>query len=249
MRTNLLWLGLVGQAAASAAGVQFEGRYWITDTNAQVRVERGSIGTDLDLKKDLGVEDQNLPDLRFTISQGRSRIRFGFSRTSYSGDREVARTFAFAGRTYTFGTRVVSDVDVTHVRVGWAFQFIEAGEGRVRFGTLVQGHGFVVNTLLDAPNLRPPVREEERLGAGVPTAGLILDINPHDVVNVFGEFSGISVGRYGYFVESEFGARVLPVGNLSLTAGYRIFNLHAKYEPDFARLRIRGPFVGAAIRF
>jgi hypothetical protein len=34
-----------------------------------------------------------------------------------------------------------------------------------------------------------------------------------------------------------------------LTAGYRTFNLHVENSPDFARLHIGGPFVGAGFRF
>jgi hypothetical protein len=61
--------------------------------------------------------------------------------------------------------------------------------------------------------------------------------------------SGMKAGSYGYFVESDAGVKVYPWRHLVVTAGYRTFNLHVESTPDFARMRMRGAFVGAGVRF
>ncbi len=45
---------------------------------------------------------------------------------------------------------------------------------------------------LRGPNLNPPVDERENVSVGLPTLGLAMDINPHRMVNIFGELSGFS---------------------------------------------------------
>ena len=69
------------------------------------------------------------------------------------------------------------------------------------------------------------------------------------MVNIFGELSGFKLGKYGYFLNSDFGVKIRPASNVFFTAGYRNFNLNVKNSPDFARVELRGPFVGGGVRF
>lgn len=109
--------------------------------------------------------------------------------------------------------------------------------------------GFWVDTSLEAPNMVPPVRESEEFAIGLPTIGIALDINSHKIVNAFAEISGLTAGKYGYFFDGEAGIKIIPIKNLSITGGYRIFDIKAKNEPDYAKLKISGPFIGATLRF
>jgi hypothetical protein len=76
-----------------------------------------------------------------------------------------------------------------------------------------------------------------------------MNITPHRAVDIYGQVGGLKAGDYGHFVSSEVGVKVTAFRHLLLSAGYRTFNLHIESEPDFARLRLRGPFVGAGLRF
>lgn len=230
--------------------VEFEGRYWITGLTAKAKVTEDGIGTDIDFKADLGLKDKNFPEGRFTWYTGpKSKLRFAYTQISYSGDKNAERTIEFGGETYAVGTRVITDLDVKYLRLGWAWQFINVADGKVKFGTLLEAKGFWVDTSLEAPNMFPPVKESEKFAIGLPTIGFALDINPHKVVNVFAEISGLPAGKYGYFLDGEAGVKVIPLKNLSIIGGYRIFDIKAKDEPDYARLKISGPFIGATLRF
>jgi hypothetical protein len=83
----------------------------------------------------------------------------------------------------------------------------------------------------------------------LPTLGSALDINPHKIVNIFAEVSGMYAGEYGSFLDGEAGVKIIPIKNLSVLGGYRIFYLKAEDDSDFAKLKISGPFVGATLRF
>ena len=230
--------------------VEFEGRYWITDLTAKAKVTESGIGTDIDFKADLGLKDEDFPDLRFTWYTGpKSKLRLAYAQVAYSGDKNIDRTIEFGGETYTVGTRVITDLDVKYLRLGWAWQFINIAKGKVKFGTLLEAKGILVDISLDAPNLPTPIKESEKFVGGLPTVGAALDINPHKVVNVFAEVSGIYAGKYGYFLDGEAGVKIIPIKNVSVVAGYRILDFKAEDDPDFAKLKISGPFLGATLRF
>jgi hypothetical protein len=78
---------------------------------------------------------------------------------------------------------------------------------------------------------------------------LALDIQPWRWIDIYGQAAGMDLGSYGYFIGSDAGVKVTAWRHLLLTAGYRTFNLHVENSPDFARLHIGGPFVGAGFRF
>ena len=83
----------------------------------------------------------------------------------------------------------------------------------------------------------------------MPTLGLAIDIVPHRAVEIFIEGSGLDAGDRGSMFDVEAGVRVFPLANLGLLASYRILDLRLDDDPDYARLRIEGPFVGLSVRF
>lgn len=242
-------LATIGVATADTK-VEFEGRYWITDLTAKTKVTENNIGTDVDFKSDLGVKDENFPEGRFIWYTGpKSKLRLAYTQISYNGDKNVERTIEFGGETYIVGTRVITNLDVKYLRLGWVWQFINVAEGKVKFGTLLEAKGFWIDTTLEAPNMVPPIKESEKFAIGLPTIGAALDINPHKIVNIFAEISGLPGGKYGYFFDGEAGIKIIPIKNLSIMGGYRIFDIKAKDKPDYAKLKISGPFIGATLRF
>ena len=241
---------LLGQSSFERQNsVEFTGRYWIPQMASRIRVEQAGFGTDIDTHADLGMQDTNFPEGGFTWQRGRSKLRFEYTPIDYSGDQNVSRTVVFRGRQYTVGTRVVSELEVQHLQLSWAYQFISAHNGVFRLGPMIEADGFIMRGSLAAPNLATPFSQSEDLKAGLPTVGLALDIQPHRAVDIYGQVSGMQAGSYGYFVGSDSGVKVRTWKHLLLTAGYRTFNMHIESTPDFARMRMRGPFVGAGFRF
>lgn len=214
---------------------------------SRIRVGANGLGADIDAQRDLGVADTNFPGGDFTWRRGRNRVRFSYLPIDYTGDQTVTRTILFRGQSYTVGTRVVSELEVEHLQLSWTNQFIRAGEGKFRIGPMLEADGFLMHSSLQAP--AAGFGQTEDLKAGLPTVGVAIDIQPVPWVDIYGQVSGMKAGSYGYFVESDSGVKVYPWRRLVLTAGYRTFNLHVESTPDFARMRLRGPFVGAGFRF
>jgi hypothetical protein len=136
---------------------------------------------------------------------------------------------------------------MSHARLSWTWQFLEAAEGRFRLGPLVEAHGMWFDASLAAPQLN--LRASDKRVVGYPTVGLALDASPHGRLAVFAEASGISAGDYGYTYAGEAGVRVQPMRHVGFTAGYRLFRVDPRFDPDYARVKVAGPFVGAFVTF
>jgi hypothetical protein len=230
--------------------LEFEGRYWFTDLEGRVKVTDADIGTDINLKRDLDIEDEGYPEVRLTWYTGKkSKIRLAYTQVDYDGDANIQRTILFDGTTYNVGTRVVTDLDIKYVRIGWAWQFINIDNGFLKLGTLIEGKGFWGKTTLEAPDLVPALREKEKFVFALPTIGAALDINPHKMLNIFAEGSGLTAGRYGYMYDAEVGMKLIPIRILSIIGGYRLLGFKAEHHDDFAKARVHGPFVGVTVRF
>ncbi|HUK13775.1 MAG TPA: hypothetical protein VLW17_10795 [Thermoanaerobaculaceae bacterium] len=246
-------LGLAA-GAASAQSIELEGRYWGPTLTSTVKVTGGQTGLpngidQLDLKSDLGVKDENLHDWRVNLATGpHSRLRVGYVSMDYHGDRDVERTIVFNGQTYAVGTRVLTDLSLKYWRYGWIWQFLHDPAGIVKFGTVVEAKTVDVDAALAAPALAPPVDERKKFTATLPSLGLALDIDPTPRVNVYAEATGISAGKHGYLVDAEGGLKLRPLPGFSLLVGYRYLDIDAKDDPDFAKLREAGPFVGASLK-
>jgi hypothetical protein len=124
------------------ANLDLEGRYWMPQMSANLRVERGGSGTDIDARRDLGTPDTNFPQGAVTWTHGRNLLSFTYTPIDLTGDQTVSRTIVFRGVSYTIGTRVQSDLEVRHLELRWAFQFIRLADGRVRLGPMIEADGF-----------------------------------------------------------------------------------------------------------
>jgi|Deesub1362B_J571_1020462.scaffolds.fasta_scaffold04145_4 hypothetical protein len=235
-------------ASAQDAKIALEVQYWMPELTARGKVVVNNTGTDIDFKRDLAIEDENLPGGNLVWYTGpNSRIRLGYTQISYSGDKHVEQTIEYGGKIYTFGTRVVTDLEVRYIRLGWIWQFVNIAERKVKFGSLLEVKGFWVDTSLKAPDFNIAASKEFTMG--LPTIGVALDINIHRIVNLFAEASGLPAGEYGYLIDADAGIRIIPQKNICIVGGYRSFDIKVKDDPNYAKLKISGPFVGITLRF
>lgn len=233
---------------AQDAIAEFEGRFWITDLDAKVRVVESGIGDKFDLKSDLGIKDEDFPEARFYWhTAADSKIRFTYTQAEFEGDQAVSRSIQFEGQTFTAGSRVVSDLDIKYFSLGWIWQFLNFFNNKVKLGPLLDLKAINAKVSLDALDLG--IKESEDFWGGLPTVGLALNFTPVKSADLFAEASGISAGDIGYFFDIEAGVKITPVKYCSIVAGYRMMSLKAEDSSDFAKINLDGPFVGVTLKF
>jgi hypothetical protein len=251
---------MVSWTLAQDAAWEFEGRYWMPDLKAKAKIEKSNIGSDINFKSDLGIKEENFPEGRVIWNLGEDNlIRLFYTQANFKGDQTLTRSFDFNGKTYTAGTKVTSKLDLQYFGLGWIWQFLNMADEKVKLGTVLELKGIAGKASLDAQALA--LNESADFIAGLPTAGLALEISPfkqgkpYDNENfwkstkLYAEASGMSAGKYGYFIDSEAGLKLVPFKYFSISGGYRYVSLKAENKPDYAKVELKGPFVGASIRF
>jgi hypothetical protein len=247
----ILVLPLFG--ACASPFIEFQGQYWAPDFSFEARIIDDdaviTTGTNIDFVDDLGLpKSDNFPGGRLRLFTGdKSWIRLDYVPFSWDGDNNLTRTLEFNGEIYTAGARVMSEFDMAYGRFGWGYQFIDIGDGIFKLGTLLEAKAFDLHMKLDAPTIA--ISEEEDFAFGLPTLGLVMDINPVEFINIYAEGSGIRVGSYGTMYDAEAGLRYIPVKWVTITAGYRVLHLDIEVEDNEADLHLCGPFIGGSIRF
>lgn len=235
-------------AFAKEETAEFEGRYWVTDLDAKVRVVESGIGEKFDVKSDLGIDDENFPEARFYWHTGpNSKIRLTCTQAKFEGDETVSRSIEFEGQTFTAGARVISELDIKYFSLGWIWQFLNFCNEKIKLGPVVDLKAVNAKVSLDAPDLG--IKESEDFWGGLPTVGLALNIMPVKKLDLFAEVSGIPAGEIGYFFDIEAGVKITPVKYCSIIGGYRMISLKAEDSSDFAKINLNGPFVGATLKF
>ncbi len=244
-----MFLGAGSAAWASQPAIELEGLYWMPSLSGHVQVfDSSAVATDIDLKNDLMMGNKDFPEVRLIWHTGEdSWLRLSYIHLSYSGDNpDLSTPIVFSGHTYDVNSHVTSSLKLDYASLGWAWQFINI-KNVLKFGTLLSAKGFWTSASID--DLTAGVSESKNMDFGLPTIGAALDIRPVRPVDVFGEFSWITAGKYGHLYDAEGGLKITPFRYLSILGGYRIFDMTAKDNSDFASVRFEGPFAGASLRF
>jgi hypothetical protein len=228
---------------------ELEGIWWFSNLKATLNV-----GTQIDAKSDLGLNDTQFAEGRFTwFINDDHRIRLAVAHISNDGSASVQKEFEFHGTTFPVGASINSKSDFTYSRLGWTWEFINIDKNTFKFGTVLDVDWFTlepkINGTLDVNNNTTQLEASKKFNVVIPTIGLAADYNPVKYINIFANGGGMAAGKYGYAFDGEVGVKVIPVPWLSIKGAYRYMELKAKSDSDFAKVTYNGPYVGVTIRY
>ncbi len=230
--------------------IEIEVRPWVTDLESNIKISSGDSegGTELDFKHDLNVGDDDFVDVRVSYqATSRSKIRLSYVQMDFSGEKTLAQALSFGGRTFAVGSRVETGLDAELIRLAWIRQMINKEYFQIDGIVEVKGLSLVVN--MHVPSTEVNQRDTSTLV--VPTVGVAVNVKPFSVINVFGEVTGLYIdqGEYGYTYDAEAGIRIIPFEHVNIIGGYRVLKINLEDAPDFAKLRLEGPFISVVVRF
>ena len=228
--------------------IEFEGRYWFPELSGSAKAVSVNVGSGVDYKDDLGLKDEGIPEGRITWYPGSNhRIRLSYFQVGYDGENTLEKTITFRGREFTAGTTIQSSGDIKDLKLGWAWQFINLADGKIRLGPLVEaGVAWVDYSVKDTTT---PLKTEKSYTVPVAAIGFAFNVAPWKWMDGFLDLSGLYAGKYGHTLNVEGGLKIISIKNVSVLAGYRYSDLKYENSPDFVKLRLTGPFVGATLRF
>ncbi len=230
--------------------LELEGRYWIPKLKANLKLSDYNtmgveiLGTDINIKDDLGIKDENFFSGRLILKLGNSKIRFSYLPIRYEGDKQVTQSVSFGGTTYTAGTTVKTELKADMYDLTYEYDALKTELGFL--GIIIGVKYFDLYAKLESTGFK----EEGKGQAPIPVIGLAGRIYPIKYFNVSGEITGLTVGKASIY-DAEAAININPIQYVGISGGYRIirFSAEGDNEKDKATLRLHGPFVALMVRF
>lgn len=242
-------LALFAPAAPAAAEVLVEARYWPAELSGRLDLENlrnNEFFAGVDPIEDLGLEEDGIYEARLVFRPGRRTVvRLAWQPLAFSGDETIV------GRVGSLEVtpRVRTDLDLDYVRLAFAWQFLASSDGRYRVGPMIEVKGFQGEASVAVDNPIVPLVRTTEFETGLPSVGLMLDLEPSERVHVFAEASFLVDTDEGDLTDAEAGVRFFVTRSFALTAGYRQITIDIEDASDTLEIDIDSLFVGGAFRF
>lgn len=226
--------------------------FWDPNPDLVVSSEAlGIPGDDVDLVKDLGIENARFRTLNVVLRPGRKhKFRFEYLPLKWDAEAVVPRDFVFNGQRYRVGLPVNTDAKLTTYRWGYEYDFFYQERGYI--GLLLDAKYTDVDVSLDSPIGREFTDSVGVIpGIGVAGRGYVAkNVSVTGEVTYFRIPEKVGKGDFGgRYLEYNFYSTVNFTHNVGAQIGLR--SIHAEYFEDFdaGDLKLRGWFFGGVFRY
>lgn len=241
----IVFLASVLAGSTAHALVDVDARYWFSNLDSKVKATSGGvIGTDIDLVKDLGLDDKKgFLEGRVTLELGSHKLRYAFVPLKWDGSTTITQAITFGGQTYSASTPVDSTLKLDYHRLAYEYDIIDMLNNRL-------GVIFEVKYLNGAARLKSSTLDEsQNISAPFPTVGVTAQVGLPFLISAGGEVTGLYAGNNIYLFDAEAGVNVKPAPFVVISGGYRVFKLHVEKNDDRADITVSGPYVNLKADF
>lgn len=240
-----------GPNASTGHLISFRPAVWVPEIDGAVSLENVfGLATDLDLGRDLDVDDES------TEFSGELNLRLGshdlwisgFS-FSASGRTTISQGIVFGDLSAVVSETITTDIDLETFRVQYGFALLDLGSAGPRLSITVAANFYNLEASLESATtgLRDAIDED----IPFPSVGAHLEIGfadflfSADVTALFVAISDIE----GSFIDASAALSWSPMPNVSIFGGYRAIQIEADASDFNFDPTLQGPFAGVEIRF
>jgi hypothetical protein len=226
--------------------------FWRPTADMKISSEGfGLAGTEIDLKKDLGLTDQSFRALQLTLRPARShKFRLEYIPIKYEQTANLNRTVVFNGQAYTIGIPVNSSLDWKAWRIAYEYDFVVKNQGFAGF--IIEAKYTDVSVTLATP-LIPTQFAHAR--APIPALGGIGRVYVVPNISITGEVSGFKLPssidkRYGaHYVDVNIYGTVNFNNYVGAQVGFRSLDVFYLVKSDTGSLTMKGLYFGIIARY
>jgi hypothetical protein len=239
-----------------ATGEQFhiEGAagFWWPSANMSIASESlGIVGSTIDFKTDLGLQDRRLNEVRLMVRPARKhKLRFQYIPIEYSQDDfTIRRNITFNGQLYRVGLPVQSKLYWKAYRFAYEYDFISRNRG---FGGIILE---AKHTDVQASLRSPIVEEFIHARAPIPTIGGIARVYVVPNISITGELTGIKIPdsiseEYkAHYADLDIYGTVNLTNNAGVQVGYRTIDVGYLVKKDSGSFVLKGLYTSVVLRY
>lgn len=235
--------------------IEAEADLWMPTAEMTIASQSlGILGTEINLKSDLGMADKHFPALSLQLRPSRShKLRLNYVPIKYDGNTSLTRNVVFNGQLYAAGAIAVSTLDWKAYRFGYEYDFVTKDQGFAGF--ILEAKYTDVRVQLDAISLRGQISEFAHARAPIPAIGGIGRVYVVPNISITGEVTGFKIpdsvdGRYNaHYVDVDVYGTLNFSNNIGVKAGYRSLDLGYLIKTDKGSFVLKGLYFGAVLRY
>jgi len=244
----LLLAILLSPLSSLAFEIGARGYYWFPSLDGTVKVDEANIiGTTIDFKDDLGIEDEDYPSGEVFVGFGRHHLSLTYTNIDYSGSNTLTRTIVFKGETYVINSLVTSSIEYQMIDFHYQYDFLDLENVLAGFslGGILQvkyldGEVSLKTTGLD---------EKEDFIIPIPMVGLNLHIGLiSDILEI--RLRGTAMTYSGNTIyEIMADISLTPFPFIDIHGGYKSFVIDIDEDDVMFDYDMSGPYVALTVSF
>ena len=231
--------------------IEFGFNLWNPEPNIVIASESlGILGTDINVKADLGVEQKSTYELRLVLRPAKKhKFRFNYIPMKYDADTTLTGDIIFNGIKFPVSTTVGTLLEWDTYRIGYEWDFLS--KPRWYVGVLLEAKFTDINFELNSPIGTEFVRAR----APIPAIGVVGRGWVTSYVSITGEFSAfklpdeIDTDYGGHYYEWDIYGTVNFTRYLGAQVGWRSHDLAYVAKNDRGDADLKGFYFGGVVRF
>jgi hypothetical protein len=225
--------------------------FWMPTADIVISSEQlGIAGSQINVKRDLGLTDQRFPAFTVELRPARShKFRLDYIPVSYSQATTLSHDIVFNGISYRLGIPVNSALDWKTYQIGYEYDFVVKNWGFVGFDLQAK------YTDVQVSLASPLATEFARARGPIPAIGGVARY--YFVPNV-AVTASISAFKIPDSIDSRYNAHYIDLNiygtlnfteNIGIKGGYRSRDVGYLIKSDTGSFTLKGIYLGAVVRY
>ena len=224
---------------------------WMPTADMTISSEQlGIAGSQIDLKRDLGLTDQHFPALQLQLRPARSHKLFlNYTPVDYNQTATLNQDIIFNGIRYRLGLPVNSDLNWKTYEIGYEYDFVVKNWGFVGFDLEAKYTDVQVS-------LSSPIAAEFAHARGpIPAIGGIVRYYVVPNISITGQLTGFKIpdsidSRYNaHYVDLDIYGTLNLSNNVGIKGGYRSRDVGYLIKSDSGQFTMNGIYIGGVLRY
>jgi hypothetical protein len=224
---------------------------WFPTADMTISSEQlGIVGSQIDLKRDLGLADQRFSALQLQLRPARSHKLFlNYTPIDYNQNTTLNRDVVFNGIRYRLGLPVNSDLNWKTYEFGYEYDFVVKNWGFVGFDLEAKYTDVQVS-------LASPIATEFAHARGpIPALGGIVRYYVVPNVSITGQLTAFKIpdsidSRYNaHYIDLDIYGTLNFTNNIGVKGGYRSRDVGYLIKSDSGQFTMNGIYFGAVLRY
>jgi outer membrane protein len=236
-----------------ALGFGARADYWIPSFKGDLRVDdNGVVGTEINLKDDLGVSNDNIPGAEAYFAIGDHEISLAYSRVNLSGAKNIEKNIVFNGEIYFMTSYVESELTANMIDLEYQYKLLNFKNilAGLSIGIIAKVKYFDGEVRIHSATLGPEYDTNKDLHVPIPMIGVGAKIGLlANILEARAKVTGMGYSG-NFFYDAQADIAVTPFPFLNIHGGYRAMSLKIDNVSDiYAKMDFIGPYAGLAISF